>query len=243
MKTSRKKTPAAREERRHGAFLSFHTFEENCGGDNFTASLKYLHRCLRRCRANYIKFFFFWQGCFSVLFSFNSNKWTALCDLPPLSLLAASGSAPCAGTLANEDQHRWRKLISFNSVRASWDRKKVKHKATFEPRSTIEACFMVIGAKRVKLNNSCVHPPSKLSSYSSQRLMRCNQWGVKESITLLWFSSWRFRPEAEPNRPEALRAKARVGHLYQRSALSSLCPWSFSSARPRGYNAICAAPH
>lgn len=55
----KKKTPAAREERRHGAFLSSHTFEENCGGDNFTASLTYLHRCLRRCRANYITFFFF----------------------------------------------------------------------------------------------------------------------------------------------------------------------------------------
>lgn len=131
MKTSRKKTPAAREERRHGAFLSSHTFEENCGGDNFTASLTYLHRCLRRCRANYIKFFFFWQGCFSVLFSFNSNKWTALCDLLPLSLLAASGSAPCAGTLANEDQHRWRKLISFNSVQASWDRKKSEAQSYF----------------------------------------------------------------------------------------------------------------
>ena len=68
---------------------------------------------------------------FSCSFSFNSNKWTALCDLLQLSLLAASGLAPRAGTLANEDQHRWRKLISFNSVRASRDRNKSEAQSYF----------------------------------------------------------------------------------------------------------------
>lgn len=48
----------------------------------------------------------------------------------------------------------------------------------------------------------------------------------------LYFSNFHsgLRPEAELNRLEALGVR-RVGHLYQRSALSSLCPWSFPALR------------